>query len=63
MIEVDGKKIFLDPAEILFIESRKHKLLIQTINCEYLTAGDMFTYEQKRSCTCGPDLRNYIAVR
>ena len=47
MIEVDSKQVFLDPAEILFIESRKHKLLIKTINCEYLTAGDLLTYEQR----------------
>ena len=49
MIEVDSKQVFLDPAEILFIESRKHKLLIKTINCDYLTAGDLFTYEQRLS--------------
>lgn len=47
MIEVDGKKVFFDPAEIVFVESRKHKLLFKTVNGQYLTSGDLSSLEER----------------
>lgn len=47
MIQIDERRVFLDPDEIIFIECQKPKLLIKTVNKNYLTVGDMVRMEEK----------------
>ncbi|MDT3699370.1 MAG: LytTR family DNA-binding domain-containing protein [Thermincola sp.] len=47
LIEVNERNIFLNFNEIIFIESRQHKILIKSVNGAYLTNGDLHTLEQK----------------
>ncbi|HHW39651.1 MAG TPA: response regulator transcription factor [Syntrophomonadaceae bacterium] len=47
LIEVEKQKIFINPEEILYAESRRRKVLIKTEKGEYLAAGDLNRLEQK----------------
>lgn len=47
LVQVDDRRIFINPSEILYIECCKPKLLIKTTKGDYLTQCDMATLEQK----------------
>lgn len=47
LIEVDKREIFISPEEILYIESRKHKVFIKTEKGEYLATSALNRIEQK----------------
>lgn len=47
LIEVDKQKIFINPEEILYAESRRRKVFIKTEKGEYLATGDLNRIEQK----------------
>jgi hypothetical protein len=41
LIEIDKQKIFINPEEILYAESRRHKVFIKTVKDAYLAGGDL----------------------
>lgn len=45
-IQVNCRKVFVDVAEILFIESRKPNVLIKTTKHEYLVRGSLYKFEK-----------------
>lgn len=47
LIEVEGRSVFINSNEIIFIESRQHKIFIKTVKGEYLTLGDLHALEEK----------------
>jgi len=44
-IETGDKQVFVNPREILFIESKRPKIFIKTVSDEFLTRGDLQTFE------------------
>ncbi|NSW84385.1 MAG: LytTR family transcriptional regulator [Syntrophothermus sp.] len=47
LIEIDKQKIFINPEEILYAESRRHGVFIKTVKDAYLAGGDLNRLEQK----------------
>ncbi len=49
LIETVQKKVFIKLSEILFLESKRPKILIKTVCNEFLTRGDLQTFENMLS--------------
>ncbi len=45
LIDTGERKVFINPGETLFVESRKPKIFIKTVNNQYLAKGDLHTFE------------------
>ena len=45
-IQVEGRRVFINPNEIVFIESIKPKVLIRTMKEKYLIGAELHTFEE-----------------
>ena len=45
-IQVEGRRVFINPNEIVFIESVKPKVLIRTMKQKYLVGSELHTFEE-----------------
>lgn len=45
-IQVEGRRVFINPNDIVFIESIKPKVLIKTIKDQYVIGGELHTFEE-----------------
>jgi len=45
-VQVDGRRVFIHPNEIVFIESIKPKVLIRTVKDKHVTNGDLHSFEE-----------------